>query len=286
MAESKRRSRSSSNSKGNTGCLLWLVAICIVFVLIFLNIGRIRETLKNTKFMEVVSTKGGQGTPTNPSAPVSPAPKVAEEPVRKKEPKPSASEPAITVEPQSKPSAAIPAAPAETQPAEKRPAEIQPAKPTVDLHTTTPGTEKPAPAKVRAATLYFVHIDGDGVMARQDVKRSIPATDSPLTDAIESLLKGPGEEELRKELITLIPQGTKLLSAQVRGTTAYLNFSESFMYNSYGIEGYAGQLKQVIWTATAFPTVQDVQILIEGERRDFLGGEGVYIGRPLSRNSF
>jgi len=58
------------------------------------------------------------------------------------------------------------------------------------------------------------------------------------------------------------------------------------MYNHYGIEGYAGQLKQVVYTATAFPTVQDVQILIEGSKRDYLGGEGVFIGKPLSRNSF
>ena len=58
------------------------------------------------------------------------------------------------------------------------------------------------------------------------------------------------------------------------------------MYNRFGIEGYAGQLKQVVYTATTFPTVQDVQILIEGETRDYLGGEGVFIGRPLSRNSF
>jgi spore germination protein GerM len=58
------------------------------------------------------------------------------------------------------------------------------------------------------------------------------------------------------------------------------------MYNHYGIEGYAGQLKQIVFTATAFPNVQDVQILIEGEKHDYLGGEGVFIGSPLSRSSF
>ena len=286
MAESKRRSRSSSGSKGNAGCLLWLVALCVVFVLVFLNMGRIRETLKNTKFMEIVSTKGGENPSRPQTAPVSPAPKVEEEPVRKTEPKPSPSEPAVTVESPTRPSEAEGTKPSEAKPEERQPATDRTDKPSEGARPAAQGTDKSATTKVRSATLYFVHIDGDGVMARQEVKRTIPATDSPLTDSLQSLLKGPGEDELRKELITLIPQGTKLLSAQVRGTTAYLNFSESFMYNSYGIEGYAGQLKQVVWTATAFPTVQDVQILVEGERRDFLGGEGVYIGRPLSRNSF
>jgi germination protein M len=80
--------------------------------------------------------------------------------------------------------------------------------------------------------------------------------------------------------------GTKLVSATVRGSTAVLNFNEKFMFNSLGIEGYAGQLKQVVYTATEFSNIQDVQFLIEGQKRDYLGGEGVYIGRPLSRNSF
>ena len=274
MAGSKRGSRSSSSRSGSgtrsgSGCLIWLIALCVVFVLIFVNLGRIRQTLESTKFLDIVSTKGGQKPPAPAPSPVSPAPRVEEEPTKKPREKPASGGDAVTVDPGTKPG---PVAPPRTDPGAAKHPETQ--------------SDKPGTAKSRTASLYFVKIDGDGVIARQEVKRTIPATDSPLTDAIGSLLKGPGEDELRKELITLIPQGTRLLSAQVRGTTAYLNFSEAFMYNSYGIEGYAGQLKQVVWTATSFPTVQDVQILVEGQRRDFLGGEGVYIGQPLSRNSF
>jgi spore germination protein GerM len=68
----------------------------------------------------------------------------------------------------------------------------------------------------------------------------------------------------------------------VRGNTAYISFSEDFQYNVYGIEGYAGAVRQVVWTATEFPNVHDVQILIESRRLDYLG-EGVWIGSPLSR---
>ncbi len=140
--------------------------------------------------------------------------------------------------------------------------------------------------RTRSASLFFVRIDDDGVIVRQEVKRSIAASDSPLLDSLDALLKGPSEDEIRKKLISLVPEGTKLLSVHIRGSTAFLNFNEAFMYNHYGIEGYAGQLKQVVYTATSFPTVQDAQILVEGQKHDYLGGEGVYIGRPLSRNSF
>jgi spore germination protein GerM len=105
-----------------------------------------------------------------------------------------------------------------------------------------------------------------------------------MTDAIRELIAGPSADEKNQGLISLIPPGTRILSATVRGTTAYISFSEDFQYNSYGVEGYAGQLRQVIFTATEFSNVNDVQILIEGRRIDYLG-EGVWIGSPLGREA-
>jgi spore germination protein GerM len=72
----------------------------------------------------------------------------------------------------------------------------------------------------------------------------------------------------------------------MRGTTAIVNMNEAFMFNSLGVDGYTGQLKQMVWTCTVFPTVHDVQFLIEGKKLDYLGGESVYIGLPLARNSW
>jgi spore germination protein GerM len=86
--------------------------------------------------------------------------------------------------------------------------------------------------------------------------------------------------------MTLIPAGTKLLSAKVSGGVAYLNFNENFEINTYGVEGYIHQLEQIVYTATAFSTVNSVQFLIEGQKRDYLGSEGQWIGSPLSRSSF
>jgi spore germination protein GerM len=106
-----------------------------------------------------------------------------------------------------------------------------------------------------------------------------------MMDSLRSLLSGPNAEEERQGLRSLIPPGTRLLPATtVRGNTAYVNFSEDFQYNTFGVEGYAAQLRQVIWTATEFSNIKDVQILIEGRRVDYLG-EGIWIGSPLSRES-
>ncbi len=102
----------------------------------------------------------------------------------------------------------------------------------------------------RMATLYFIRVDDDGSISRHDVQRTVSVSDSPMSDALEALMSGPDADEIARGFISLIPSGARLLSAQVRGSTAYLNFNDAFMYNRYGIEGYAGQLKQIVYTAT------------------------------------
>jgi germination protein M len=284
MAPSKRNNRRSGS---NAGTVFWLAAVVVVLFLFALNWGKIQETLKRTNFHEIVKTQtGGDKAPEPPKAPGDDAIQPQGKSLQPQKPQDKIAPRDGTSSPQaSRPGAD------DTQSDAEKPiaASPKPARPGaesgVGSKPSIPASAQGA-ARSRSASLFFVRIDDDGVIVRQETKRQIPASDSPLLDSLAALLKGPSEEEIRKKLISLVPEGTKLLSAQVRGSTAYLNFNEAFMYNHYGIEGYAGQLKQVVYTATAFPTVQDVQILIEGSKRDYLGGEGVFIGRPLSRNSF
>lgn len=142
--------------------------------------------------------------------------------------------------------------------------------------------EKPATI---AAKICFVAIDSDGTVIRKIVSRQV-AKDSPLTESLNSLLSGPNSLESKTGCRTLIPSGTKLYSAVVKNGTATLDFSTEFEINTNGVQGFLGQLMQIVYTATNFSTVQNVQILIEGEKKEYLGSEGVWIGSPLSRASF
>ena len=160
-----------------------------------------------------------------------------------------------------------------------------------EINASTPpeAVQEPEPAAVPPSTtakLYFVSIGNDGTVSRQESVRTLQKTDSPLTTAIMALLTGPNLEETGHGYMSLIPEGTRLLSAKVSNKTATLNFSEDFEFNRYGVEGYIGQLMQVVYTATAFPTVDNVQFLVEGQKKDYIGSEGVWIGSPLSQSSF
>lgn len=197
-----------------------------------------------------------------------------------------------------------PPAAAQTQ-AENPPARPQPAEPETPRQTSsgvprpenpqsadqpparpTPSAAPPAkPAEIRERGVYFTQVEKDGTILRLKVNRAIAVSNSPLQDSLTVLLAGPTVEEQRRGIISLIPPNTRVLSSTIRGSTAYISFSEEFQYNTYGVEGYAAQLKQIVWTATEFPTVKDVQILIEGRRVDYLG-EGIWIGSPVGRESF
>ncbi|GAB6392611.1 MAG: GerMN domain-containing protein [Treponematales bacterium] len=142
----------------------------------------------------------------------------------------------------------------------------------------------PSPA-LRERAVYFIQRDSEGVLPRVKVVRKLPGSNSPLLDSLNALIAGPSADESGKGLVSLIPEGTKILNAAVRGGTAYINLSEDFQFNTYGVQGYEGGLEQLVWTATEFPTVADVQVLIEGRIVDFLG-ESVRIGIPRSRGSF
>lgn len=146
--------------------------------------------------------------------------------------------------------------------------------------------QKPAVANYDVQ-LCFLVIDGDGLVHKKIVKRSIPKTDSPLTNSINLLLKGPDTtKSAEKDCMTVIPKDAKLLSAKVQNGVAYLNFNDALEFNEIGEVGRKTSLGQIVYTATSFSTVNSVQFLIDGKQQDYLGSEGLWIGSPLSRESF
>lgn len=142
-----------------------------------------------------------------------------------------------------------------------------------------------APAETVSLRLFFIELNDDGTSNIKEVSRKMKKTSTPLTDAINALIDGPTKgEEKTYRCRTMVSPGTRLLSASVRNGVATLNFSEDFEFNNYGIEGVMWELDQIVYTATAFPTVEKVQFLIEGAHREYIS-EGLRIGEPLSRES-
>jgi spore germination protein GerM len=250
-----------------SGLIFWTAFLIFVTGLFFINRDQIADSLEKTRFLErlAVLMRGGEPVPAG------------EQP---------AAEPPVSQSPVNRDAERAPALPASPEPPPARTGTAQSSPRPVEDRGGSPGAPVRQPAESSAEqTLYFIRVEDDGAILRSKITRRIPVSETPLLDTLRALIAGPGAEEERQGMISLIPPDTRILSVVIEGNTARINFSEEFQYNTAGMEGLAAQLTQIVWTATEFPNVKNVQILIEGNRIDHLG-EGLPVWGPLDRQSF
>lgn len=139
---------------------------------------------------------------------------------------------------------------------------------------------RPSPATV---TVYFVRDDGTaGTVV--PVTRTVRARGTaPLAAAaLRALLAGPTEAERASGLTTAIPAGTGLRSVRLERGAVIADFSRS-VESGGGSASMLGRFWQIVYTATQFPDASRVRILIDGQQRESMGGEGVLIDKPIAR---
>lgn len=305
------------NKKSGLGIAIWIFAFLIILIVYLVNSENIKNNLKSTKFFEKISGEESSEQVVNQkSAKIEKKtvqPKETVLKVQKKETqdvnqnkssepkheaekkeverKSEAVEKKVIVEPQaSKKQEDLSSQIKIIKENRIESAKIVPKPKTVikepDVRVKPKIEPKPESEKIlKKTSICFVAIDNDGPVIRKMVTRNVDK-ENPLKESLVSLLKGPTSNEISSGCRTLIPEGTKLYSVAVKNGTALINFSEEFEFNSYGVEGFLGQLMQIVFTATSFSTVNSVQILIEGKRKEYLGSEGVWIGTPLTKESF
>lgn len=138
----------------------------------------------------------------------------------------------------------------------------------------------------RISKIYFTMLDNNDNLVLKNVEREITYYNTPLTETLKELFNGPNSYELKSNYITNIPKGSKILKIWIKDKILYLDISKEFENNNYGRESTINQLKQIVFTATEFPNIQKVKFLINGKEENYLGGEGVFIGKPLGRDDF
>lgn len=155
----------------------------------------------------------------------------------------------------------------ENQPNTEPPAGQLPAE------TSEPGKK----AEMMTVTLYFANKDASALIAE---KREVVKNDHPARTAIEELITGPKN----KELVKVVPGGTKLRNLKIKDHVAYVDFSEAFVKDHWG--GSAGEIftvSAIIDTLTEFSEIQRVQFMVEGKNLETLKGH-LDLSEPLSRN--
>lgn len=137
-------------------------------------------------------------------------------------------------------------------------------------------------ATVQAKVYFLFYNEKADKIELRPVVREVNAR-VPVKAVLEELIKGPTKLEEKKGYVTAIPPTLKVIDVSIVNTIAFINFNGALE------EGAAGnimlnRLDQIVYTATQFDNVDGIHILINGQRKRFLGPDGISVAGPLKRH--
>lgn len=158
------------------------------------------------------------------------------------------------------------------------------AEPTADPTATSEPAATPEPTvtpmpEQNVVRVYWFRDTGIAVGGR--------LVDTPMlaARAMEELLAGPNTLETELGMVSGIPAGTEVLGLAVADGVATIDLSSEFETTGLGTTGEIALVSQVVFTLTQFPTVDTVNIWIEGEEREAILSHGL-LATDLTRQGF
>ncbi|NET56754.1 MAG: spore germination protein [Symploca sp. SIO2E6] len=155
--------------------------------------------------------------------------------------------------------------------------------------TTTPVTQTAEPsqlalpsAEVKVQVYWLNDVNNQIELVASSVR--LDGGEEPaavLKGAFDKLLAGPSDPGVA----TTIPQGTKLRRLYLKTNGIHVDLSQEFTTGG-GSASMTGRLAQVLYTASSLDPEANVWVEVEGERLDVLGGEGLLLEQPLTREDF
>lgn len=129
-------------------------------------------------------------------------------------------------------------------------------------------------SSVNGEAIFFVSkIEGDYGLVGYPLKAEVNKLE--LKEKIKVLAKLLINKPGKSNIITMIPEETKFLGFKLVEKTLYLNFNETFNYNSYGLETDIQQIAQIVYTFTSLKEIDKVSFMINGEYTTSIGSHGI-----------
>ena len=142
--------------------------------------------------------------------------------------------------------------------------------------------QTPATTQYTTAKIYLLKDTGRNLeLVPLPIEVNTDQPNTVLTAAFNSLLANTNNGTAN----STIPEGTKLRSVKIQDDGIHVDLSTEFTTGG-GSASMSGRLAQVIYTATTLQPEAKVWIDVEGKPLEILGGEGLEIERPMTRQSF
>ncbi len=148
---------------------------------------------------------------------------------------------------------------------------------------TTPELPKPVqPSTEEKVQVYWLN----NVNNRIEVVPSSITLDADepseiIEGALKSLLIGPADPAFA----TTIPKGTKIRKVSLEADGVHVDLSKEFTKGG-GSASMTGRVAQVLYTASSLDPAAKVWIEVEGKPLEVLGGEGLILDQPMTREKF
>jgi spore germination protein GerM len=149
--------------------------------------------------------------------------------------------------------------------------------------STAPATKRPS-IKRSQPEVYWLTTRENKVALSPSPLTAEPGQKSEeerLNFALARLIKGPANADVT----TTIPPETKLNSLKVKADGVHVDLNKAFTTGG-GSTAMQGRLGQVIYTASSLNSDTPVWISVDGEPLKVLGGEGLEVSQPMTREEF
>jgi len=145
------------------------------------------------------------------------------------------------------------------------------------------------PDDTTAIRLYYVAPGGD-TSGRAgpflvSVQREIPSTPGIARATLRELVVGPSaaDQALIDDISTSVPADTLVLGVNIADGLATVDLSREFESGGGSFSMFS-RLAQLVYTVTQFPTVDEVEFMLDGQPVTVFSGEGIEIDGPASRD--
>lgn len=149
------------------------------------------------------------------------------------------------------------------------------------------GDPVPNPAEVaqqQETQVFWVKNEGDTLVLVPSTVRITTSARRPelfIQSRLERLLTGPANQDVT----TSIPENTRVNRVEVKADGIHVDLSPEFTKGG-GSASMQARLGQVLYTATASDPSAPVWISVGGEPLRVLGGEGLEVTQPMTRQDF
>jgi spore germination protein GerM len=133
----------------------------------------------------------------------------------------------------------------------------------------------------RQVSIYLVRVNEHNEVSLSSVRRTVRG-DNPLRSALEELIRGPSPSERKRGLLSAVPADLRIRGINISKNIATIDFNTALEQGGTGVI-LMNRLDQLVYTATQFEGISGISIRINGQKKKFLGADGLSIAGPLTR---